>query len=215
VNDVVAAYDPSIFFNVETVAGARKVILTPDGMLTSDDRWQAETAFILDVLARHITRGSLVLDFGCGIGRLAKPLVGEMNCRVIGIDISPNMRALAASCVESDAFAAMSPAMLDAIVADGSCHGAIAIWALQHVLDLELEIGRIKRVLKCDACLFIMNNRERAVPTNATWIDDGKNVDEAILASGFECTERGKLDDPEVAKEWLTENTFWAIYRKV
>ena len=69
---------------------------------------------IADLMSRHGQLGpnDVVLDYGCGIGRMAKELILRHNCRVIGVDISPNMRALSVQYVNSDNFFACPPAML-------------------------------------------------------------------------------------------------------
>ena len=35
-----------------------------------------------------------VLDYGCGIGRIAKELILKTSCKVIGVDISESMRKM-------------------------------------------------------------------------------------------------------------------------
>ena len=209
-------YDPSVFLNVETVDDAVQIILTPDAGISSHHRWKTEAPFLMEILARHIKAKSLVFDFGCGIGRMAKPLIEMLQCRVVGVDISPNMRGLAASCVESGDFLAMPPEMLD-LLGDETFDAALSIWVLQHCLELEADISHITRVLKTGGVLFLLNNLfSRALPSNdGRWLDDGKDVDKMIIAAGFECLERGHLQGAEIAPEWLATQTFWAVYRKL
>ena len=207
-------YDPSIFLNVETVEDAASVILTPEAGLTSAQRWKAEAPFVMDILKRHIKPQSLVLDYGCGIGRMARPLIAMLQCRVVGVDISPNMRALAASCVEHDDFCAMSPQMFGTIFTE-EFDAALAIWTLQHILDLDEAISDLVHTIRWGGILFVLNNHQRALPTNAgPWVDDGRNVDEELQAAGFEVIERGQLSGPDIAGTELAKQTFWAVYRK-
>ena len=35
-----------------------------------------------------LTSDSWVLDYGCGVGRLAKVMIEHYGCRVVGVDIS-------------------------------------------------------------------------------------------------------------------------------
>ena len=77
-----------------------RIILTPEDGMSSVHRWKTETPYLMSLIEKHIVNGATVLDYGCGIGRLAKPLIEKHSCDVIGVDISPNMRALAASCVD-------------------------------------------------------------------------------------------------------------------
>lgn len=210
------SYDPSVFLNVETVDEAVRVILTPEAGLTSQQRWKTEAPFIMEILKRHIKPQSLVLDYGCGIGRISKPLIEMLQCEVWGVDISPNMRALAASCVDNDNFVAMSPKTLNRFPA-GMFDAAVAIWTLQHVLDLGEAILMIHDALKPGGILFVLNNHQRAIPSNAgPWLDDGKNVNAEIVGSGvlFQCIERGELEGADIAGSYLAKQTFWAVYRK-
>jgi cyclopropane fatty-acyl-phospholipid synthase-like methyltransferase len=84
-------YDPHIF-QVNDLASAMKVILTDEDS-SSDKRWKTETPYAADLIGQYLTidRDSLLLDYGCGIGRMAKELIARYGCRVIGTDISPQM----------------------------------------------------------------------------------------------------------------------------
>jgi cyclopropane fatty-acyl-phospholipid synthase-like methyltransferase len=57
----------------------------------------------------------VVLDYGCGIGRLAKAMIDASGCSVVGLDTSPEMRKLADDYVGSDRFIAVSPSQFDAL----------------------------------------------------------------------------------------------------
>lgn len=207
-------YDASVFMNVETVDDAVSIILTPEAGMTSRNRWNKETPYLMELMRPFIADRNYVLDYGCGIGRLAKPLIQMWHCTVVGVDISPNMRALATSCVESDQFFALSPDMLWHIT-PRMFDAAIAIWTLQHCLELKKEIERIRDMLKPGGCLFVVNNTQRVVPTNVgRWIDDGLKVEAEILQNGFAPLASGELQREDIAPEAFRKFTFWAAYRK-
>ena len=206
------AYDPSRYLNIETVDEAIDIITSGTETLTSKQRWDNETPALIKIIERHIRRGSWVLDYGCGIGRLAKPLVEKLNCKVIGVDFSANMRALATSMIDSPSFFALDPLMMDQL--NLKADAAIAVWTLQHCMDLKQAIWRITEVVRPGGVLFVVNNKTRCLPVeNGEWADDGLNVDEMIQQSGFEQIEYGSLDDA-IAPGWMKDNTFWAIYRR-
>lgn len=207
-------YDPSVFTSVETVDEAVRIILTPEAGMTSVHRWKTEAPYLMTLIERHIVKGDSVLDYGCGIGRLSKPLIEKHLCDVIGVDISPNMRALAASCVGSDRFFALHPVMLD-VFAPCFVNAAIAIWTLQHCLKPFDDIARIYRALADGAPLFIVNNVRRVVPVDGgQWVDDSIDIHRLILDSGFVLIERGELEGDDIAPGTLRDSTFWAAYRK-
>ena len=209
-----ATYDPSVFLNVGSVDDAVRIILTPEEGMTSVHRWREEAPILMDLMDKHIPKGGSVLDYGCGIGRLSKPLIDKNGCEVIGVDISPNMRALAASCVQSDKFFALHPDMLHYFDV-GFCDAAIAIWTLQHCQNPQTDIGNIRRAITRGGPLFVLNNVNRAVPTSdGQWVHDGVDIDSMIRRNKFSLIERGQLENTSIAPGWMKEGTFWAAYRR-
>ncbi len=208
-------YDPSIFMDIATVDDAVRVILTPEDGMTSAHRWKAEAPYLMTLLKKHIFNGATVLDYGCGIGRMAKPMIEDHCCDVIGVDISANMRALATSCLGGENFIAVHPRMLDVYFSPGFADAAIAVWTLQHCFDPRQDIANIHRSIEQDDPLIVVNNVRRVVPVgDGRWADDQIDVDAIIRAGGFEQIERGQLDDDAIAPAQLRANTFWAVYRK-
>ena len=72
-------YHPELF-DARTVEQARAIILTGEGS-TPDERWRTETPWICGLIAENITltSDSVVLDYGCGIGRVAKELIARVD----------------------------------------------------------------------------------------------------------------------------------------
>jgi len=97
-------YNPGVF-NVNSIPAAMSIILTAEDS-TTEARWRTETPYLADLINKHfeLSANSLLLDYGCGIGRMAKELIGRYGCRVVGVDISPSMRSLAPMYVASDRF---------------------------------------------------------------------------------------------------------------
>ena len=207
------AYDPARYLDVENVDEAVRIILTETEGLTSAQRWSDEAPALMRLMSKYVQPESRVLDYGCGIGRLAKPLIEMWKCRVVGIDISPNMRALAASCVDSPQFFALDPAMFDLLRPD-HFDAAIAVWALQHCIDLGAALTRIRDALMVEGTLFVVNNRGRCLPVEGgEWADDGIDLHEHIINAGFTLLAMGELD-ASIAPGWMREGTFWAVYKR-
>jgi cyclopropane fatty-acyl-phospholipid synthase-like methyltransferase len=202
-------------FDVKDMAQAMGIILTPEGV-TTEERWQTETPYLVDLInaSMEITAQSILVDYGCGIGRMAKELIIRHGCNVIGVDISPSMRALAVMYVGSDRFCSCSPAMFDTLLSRGfKVDAAVSIWVLQHCLTPVEDIGRLHRGLKPGAGLFILNEDHRVVPTTEQgWVNDGVDV-KAILNEEFMLKQEGR---PSLEKmpEALARRSFWASYRQ-
>jgi SAM-dependent methyltransferase len=179
-------YNPHVF-DVATIGDAMQIILTPEDS-TTEHRWVTETPYLANLIARcfSLTEKSLVLDYGCGIGRLAKELIARHGCSVVGVDISASMRSIAVVYVGSDRFFTCPPPMLDRLTERGVAFDlALAVWVLQHCADVRDDIARITRALVPDGELFLVNQRSRAVPTvELGWVDDGLDV-YALLKQGF------------------------------
>ena len=204
------SYDPSIF-DVETIEDAMQIIVTPEAGMTSRHRWAVETPYLISLIDRHLITRSIVLDYGCGIGRLAKPIIEAYGCEVIGVDISPNMRALAESRVNDYRFMTLPPEMLH-LLRPEACDLAIAVWTLQHTFGIRLDVDRIAKMLRPGGKLFVVNNIGRVVPTSGGWIDDGVDV-RAVLQDQFTELEYSQLGD-EIAPSPFRESTFRGLYQK-
>ena len=207
-------YNPGIF-SVNNIDEARRIILTPETSST-DERWNTETAMIADLVSQHCEIGpaTVILDYGCGIGRMAKELISRHNCRVIGVDISPSMRALSVQYVDSDSFFACPPTMLSTLLDGGlQFDVAVSIWVLQHCFKPADDIGHLRRALKDGGSLFVANNLHRAVPTRESgWANDGIDI-RTTLSNVFTLKAGETFQSPTVPSS-LAGLTFWAAFTK-
>ncbi len=166
------------FFDKDTLHEATSVIIgdVPSINLTPTERWHLETNWLAPYL--QFSDG-LVVDYGCGIGRLAK-LIQQP---VLGVDISPKMRAHACEHVQRDNFGVVSPEMFSVLCARGlTANGALAVWALQHIPEPIPVIDLIAETLNKGAKFVVVNNAdERLVPAillsshHFLFVDDKKS----------------------------------------
>ena len=165
-------------FAVVTLEQAMNTVLSTDP--SNPDKFNNETTFLIDIIAKQniINSKSMVLDFGCGMGRVSKKIIDMFDCRVIGVDISNSMMQLAHTYI-------MKPYNFKTINSynrPNSIDVCISTFVLQHVEDPKKEIDLICSNLKQDGYLVIVNENNRLVPCeinanhHVIWKDDGFNV---------------------------------------
>lgn len=214
-------YDPSVF-HVLSMEEAARIILTPENS-TTEERWAKETPYLADLICDRLglSARSTLLDYGCGIGRMARLLIERLGCRVVGADISDSMRQLAPRYVKSPRFTVLAPGALDRRV--DIADAAISVWVLQHCEHPRDDIARIRRALKPSGRLFIANNRKRVVPMSEVqlftasptvtrrWVDDGEDV-KALLQECFSLEEESEF--PPGFPGIPPGQRYWAVFRK-
>jgi SAM-dependent methyltransferase len=206
-------YNPAVFAAGD-LRQAMDIILTPEDS-TTEERWRTETGYLADLIESELelSPSTVLLDYGCGIGRLAKELIARTSCSVVGVDITPSMRLLAPMYVQSERFVAASPDMLDTLLAGGlRCDAAISVWVLQHCHRPAQDVALVGASLKPGARLLVVNNSGRAVPTlEEGWIDDGIDI-RALLAERFDAEREGRLA-AEKTTPAIAQHAFWARLR--
>lgn len=208
-----ATYNPGVF-DVVSMAEARTIILTPEEGLSTDRRWEVETPYLGELLIGELelTPKSLVLDYGCGVGRLAKELVDQVGCSVVGVDISQNMRVFAQRYVNSDKFTAVSPTLLDTLVVERGLlfDAGFAVWVLQHCHRVKADVQRIKEAMRTNGLFLTVNEDHRCVPVLEGWCNDSVDV-AGLMRTTFTALDSGRLS-PEVVSERLYSSTSWRSY---
>lgn len=167
-------------FDVVTFEQAKHVVLTSD----PDDpkKFEKETNFLVDAIAEQnfirLTDSSIVFDFGCGMGRIARELINRFKCKVIGLDISESMLM----------FAKLYTANMNkfqgttSYSTPESVDVALSVLALQHAENPQKEIDNIVSVLKPGGIFILLNENKRFVPSDVdsqnyiVWNDDGFDI---------------------------------------
>src|SRR5260221_3100781 len=198
-------------YDVGTMEEAQAVILHPRPGGTVDERWTCETPYLGGLIEKHLglTKDTLLLDFGCGVGRLSWETMRRTGCKAVGVDYSASMRALAASYVDSPRFMACAVEMLD-VLGPFQFDAAITVWVLQHCLNPIIEIRQITRALKPGGLLFVLNDK-RCIPTNHGFVSDDADV-KAMLFANLKLKEVIQLDP--LMGERLLQTDYCAIYQK-
>ena len=105
----------------------------------------------LDVL--QVRRGDLILDLGCGEGRI-QSIVAEMGATVIGVDVNAELGGIAAQ---------RHPVVVQRLpdlscFRDASVDGAYIVLALEHLHDSERLFGETARVVATGGTLTVVIN---------------------------------------------------------
>jgi len=124
------------------------------------ERWEKETPDFVRAILKHApAEAPRILDYGCGVGRLAREVILQREkAFVVGVDESPIQQQHARDYVESDRFTAAFPHE-----AEGLFDLAYCIYVLQHIpaLDLRGAISRIHSRLKPDGIFVYCSSDAR------------------------------------------------------
>lgn len=203
-------HDPKRF-DIRTVPEAKAIILTPEDS-TTEQRWVTETPYLTDMIVHHFKPEARhkVLDYGCGIGRIAKQLISKTGCSVIGVDTAVGMRCQAPAYVLDKRFLSCPPEMLPVVA---NADFAIAVWVLQHIPDLQGAIDLLHKHMVSYGKLFVVNAAHRCLPViGGGWADDGQDIRE-LLGARFREAAFGTLD-PDKTTPKTSKVAFWGVYER-
>ena len=175
----VSANDPIPRFRVASVDAAKQSVVGDCNGHWFEERWEKETVAFAQAILQHLPkRRCTVLDYGCGVGRLAKELLRlRSNITVLGVDASEDELRWASEYVNDSRFVPLKPAELDQPVDAIYC-----IYVLQHVPAIELRqaIERMHYHLKANGkLLYCSSDLRMAVGGRSGFFDDsflGVNV---------------------------------------
>ncbi len=165
----------------------RKVVLSVPDAIDYEEYWNRSSAGIAELIIRElgIDASSKVLDFGCGVGRVARTLIKQALCPVVGVDISKSMLQAAERYVASSNFHPIPSAAFHAAPQEaGPFTAAYALIVLQHCAHPEAELKAIRAACVPGARFLVMNARRRFVPLSTGWNDDGVDI-RALVDSLF------------------------------
>lgn len=178
------AYVKEVFDPV-TLDNAKNIVLSDDP--NNPNKFITETNQLVNVILDTwlIAENTLILDFGCGMGRISKQLIDRANCSIIGLDQSLVMLQHATQYVNNSKF---TPVQQYNEV--NSIDVVLSILVLQHVEYPLDAIQNIYNIIKPGGYFILVNEPVRLVPSELT--DDGwiiwnnDNVDiHSLVASKF------------------------------
>lgn len=201
-------YNPN-FFTPRDLEDAKKIILG-HGVIESKHRWEVETEWTYQLFRskNFLNKDSIVLDWGCGIGRLSKMMIDRFDCTVVGVDIDQKMLELSVDYVNRDKFIPMS-------VNDFKRNNhfnftnAISVWTLQHSPFVDEDLDIIKNFLIPGGGFFIFEENQPSIPIKeneeSIWFILTNTYHDIIL-SKFNLIDHGlfpkELNIPENNTSW-------------
>ncbi len=159
-----ATYNPE-FFEPKSMEHARDIVLMYHEM-SAEARWVPETEWIRDLLTsmRSINEDSIILDWGTGVGRIAKMLIETFGCHVVGVDINKKMLEYAQKNVNSNQFTVLThEEFVKKQFREHFTH-ATATWVLQHSPKSHIEIAMIQQALKTRGNFFVLDMHWKCIP---------------------------------------------------
>jgi SAM-dependent methyltransferase len=101
--------------------------------------------------ALHLAAGDVVVDIGCGNGLLTKELARAVGSsgRVVGVDPSADMRALALERCADHSAVTIKDGLADALpMEDGEADKAVSVQVLEYLDDIPAAMREAHRVLR-------------------------------------------------------------------
>ncbi len=146
-------------FKAKTFEEGRHQVVGDCNGFTMQERWEAETPAFAEAILRFARREAKILDYGCGVGRLAKEILKQnQTVFVTGVDASPEMMALAEKYVSHVRFSTKAPQDLDQ-----KFDIVYLVYVLQHVPAIEIRevLSRIHYHLKDNGFLIYCSSDYR------------------------------------------------------
>lgn len=205
-------YNPD-FFIPTSVEHAKNIILTPEDS-SVDDRWEKETVWTKNVVSSlmNITPDSVVLDWGCGIGRISKMLIDTFGCQVVGVDLQPKMLEYAKEYVNSDKFTTLEHKDIFTFFPKDKFTHVFSCWVFQHSNKAQYEIPLIYQSMKDNSQLFVLECNSKAIPHMNGYYDDNVST-RNILEKFYDMNALGVIPIHITTKK-ISEMSWWGILKK-
>jgi ubiquinone/menaquinone biosynthesis C-methylase UbiE len=199
------------FFVPRDLEHAMELVLTKEGG-TTEARWQGETQWTLRMLDTftQINKNSVVLDWGCGVGRLSRAIIEAWGCKVVGVDLQPRMLELATDYVGHSNFHPIPLSEAAQTLGRNQFSHVLAVWVFQHSTALHSEIPLVYRSLSPGGSLFVVENVTKAVPTAESFYDDGIPTEKVLDETGFKTQAAGKIPE-HVTTTRVHHNSWWKL----
>ncbi len=148
-----------------------------DEVVSDADSYQQKVLLPNSIRLCAVKKGEYFLDVACGQGLFSRALA-QAGARVVGIDIAPELIALARKVVtRSVSYQVCSAERLEGM-SDGVYDGAICVLALQNIANTSAAFAEVSRVLKPQGrFIFVLNHPCFRIPKRSSWgFDERESV---------------------------------------
>lgn len=196
-------------FNPQNFEDGKHQVVGQCNDIPMEERWKAETPIFADIILKEIDKiqgAKKILDYGCGVGRLAKEIIEKNNeVTIYGVDNSKDMLGEASIYVNSNRFILRLPEEFHEKVDFAYC-----VYVLQHIPTLYLREA-IRQI--SDSCnrLLLVNSLARMAISDEGFQNDGIDILDEIkrfynnFSNAIPFTEI--VNNPVIKKMFLTGNT--------
>lgn len=152
--------------------GQHQVVGNCNG-IPMEERWKEETPIFRDIVLNALPENAkVILDYGVGVGRIAKEILeAKKDIKIIGVDNSREMLERAKEYVNSDRFITKTPEEFNEKV-----DFAYTIYVLQHIPARDLDFAIKKIVDSTDKLLLVNSIARLAVSDSGGFVNDGVSV---------------------------------------
>ncbi|MBI4281536.1 class I SAM-dependent methyltransferase [Candidatus Uhrbacteria bacterium] len=154
-----------------------------DGLIEGEGTYQKDVILPNIVRLLNPKKGETILDVGCGQGFFAREFA-KMGANVIGVDVAPELIALAKKNVPSAQLHVASADVMP-FVKTGSVSVATIILALQNIENVDRVFAECARALKPHGrLLIVMNHPAFRIPKHSSWGWDPSTPHQPSTSSG-------------------------------
>jgi SAM-dependent methyltransferase len=164
----------SWYFNIPSFENASRTNINDSNGLSFQERWEKETPVFAEAILKRLPAGrTRILDYGCGVGRVAKEILRQRaDITVVGTDTSDVHLNHARNYVADSRFSTCRPKELSS-----SFDLVYSIYVMQHVRATELQstVARIHYWLANDGVFIDCSSMQRyalAVESGWNFVDD-------------------------------------------
>jgi ADP-heptose:LPS heptosyltransferase/SAM-dependent methyltransferase len=185
-----------ILFKPKSFVDAQNQVVGDCNGISMEERWRVETPLFADQIIKYSSSRNPpsdtihILDYGCGVGRLAKEILSKLNsCTLYGLDASQDMLVQATKYVNQPNFHTSLPQNLPQDIRFDTVY---CVYVLQHAPSIELReiLQRIHYHLKDDGYFIYCSSDYRM----AVRFDNGGFFDDRFLGVNLR-EEIGRLFD--------------------